>query len=396
MDFVSFSLNYWEDLWQSRHQIMGALAAKHKVLFVSPPFGLNEILRDRSEENPKSGLVHRTANLHTLVFPRYLPETYRFQAVQNLVNDLRERRVRRAMKALELRDTVLFIWHPQFAGLIGRFGEKLTCYYVDDDFSGYAGESEEQREALLRSEDDLLRRADVVFANGPVLLRAKNRYGNAINVPMTADFGLFSRSRLAETKVPPDLASVPHPRIGFIGNVNDKVDLGLTIQLAKEFPSCSFVFVGPINVRNADHLAEVDLAKQLANIFFLGSKTRESLPNYIKGLDVCTLCYRKEGWARSIYPLKLHEYLASGKPIIGTGLESIREFSDVVRIADTPEEWREALRLSLAETNVKLVEKRVQIAYENRLETRIAIIETVLEDSLRKKASRWQNSHTTS
>jgi glycosyltransferase involved in cell wall biosynthesis len=389
MDLVSFSLNYWEDLWQSRHQIMGTLAAKHKVLFVSPPFSFRDVLRRRSpNETSRSGLVHRVANLHTLVFPRYLAETYRYPRVQKLIDNLREREVRRTMKKLQFRETVLFIWHPQFAGLVGKLGEALACYYVDDDFAGYAGESEEQREAISRREDDLLRRVDVVFANGPVLFREKNRYGNAINVPMTADFGLFSRSRLAETQVPPDLESLPHPRVGFIGNVNDKVDIGLIVQMAKGFPNWSFVFVGPINVREAGHLVEAKVAKQMPNIFFLGSKPRESLPNYIKGLDVCTLCYRKEGWARSIYPLKMHEYLASGKPIVGTGLESIREFSGVIRIADTPEEWQEALQLAMRDKDQALAERRIQVAYENRLETRIKIIEAALEDGLREKASR--------
>ncbi len=36
MDYISFSLNYWDDLWQSRHQVMSLLAKEHKVLFVSP------------------------------------------------------------------------------------------------------------------------------------------------------------------------------------------------------------------------------------------------------------------------------------------------------------------------------------------------------------------------
>lgn len=389
MDFVSFSLNYWEDLWQSRHQIMGALARKHKVLFVSPPYNLSEVLKLRKASGiPQTGLKFRAANLHTLVFPKYLARSYRFPRIEHLINNFRERKVRRVMGKLQFQDTVLFIWHPQFAGLVGRLGEALICYYVDDDFSGYVGESEERRKALFRAEDELLRRADVVFANGPALLRQKNRYGNAINVPMTADFELFSRSRLGETQVPRELEAIPHPRIGFAGNVNDKVDLALTIRLAKECPHWSFVFVGPLNVREAHHLTEVELAKQLPNIFFLGSKAREMLPAYIKGFDVCTMCYRNEGWARSIYPLKLHEYLASGKPVIGTGLESIREFSDVVRIADTPDKWREELRLALADKDQAVVERRVQVAYENRLETRIAIIETVLEEKLRERMSK--------
>jgi glycosyltransferase involved in cell wall biosynthesis len=385
MDFVSFSLNYWEDLWQSRHQITLALAQKHKVLFVSPPFSLGEVLADyRKGELPKSGLQHRQANLHSLVFSRFLCETYRFPRIAKLTKYLRETQVRRLMKRFDFKDTVLLIWHPRFADVAGMVGEALTCYYVDDDFAGYAG-SEQQAEELLAVEDKLLRRADLVFANGPMLLKTKNRYGNAISIPMTADFELFSRSRLPETQVPPDLEAIPHPRIGYIGNLNDKVDFGLALQVAAAHPEWSFVFVGPTNIRLPDVKKTFEALRSLQNVYVLGSKPRETLPNYIKGLDICTMLYRRVGWANSVYPLKLHEYLASGKPCIGTSLESLKDFSEVIQIADTTEEWVAAISSSLTDKDPSRAERRVQVAYENRLESRIASIEAAIEQKLQEK-----------
>jgi glycosyltransferase involved in cell wall biosynthesis len=389
MDFVSFSLNYWEDLWQSRHQIMLALAQKHKVLFVSPAFSLAEVLAHHKESSlPKSGLVHRQANLYTLVFSKFLFQTYRFPRVEKLMNHLRQRKVRRVMKKLGFQDTVLFIWHPQYAELLGTVGEALACYYVDDEFSAYAGDSERRVQEILQQEDQLLRRVDLVFANGTVLLNAKNRYGNTISVPMTADFNLFSRSRLPETLVPQDLEAIPHPRIGYIGNLNDKVDFALLLQLATARPNWSFVLVGPTNIRGADVRSDFEALQRLPNVFLLGSKPRESLPNYIKGFDVCTMCYRQQGWANSVYPLKLHEYLASGKPCIGSGLASLREFPEVVQIAETPQDWLEAIQFAIADNDPARAERRVQVAYENRLETRIETIERAIEQKLQEKRSR--------
>jgi glycosyltransferase involved in cell wall biosynthesis len=386
MDFVSFSLNYWEDLWQSRHQIMLALAQKHKVIFVSPPFSLSEVLaRPRQGSLPKSGLVHRQAKLYTLVFSRFLFRSYRYPKIEKLISYLRRRRVQRVMKKFDFQDTVLFIWHPQFAELAGTLGEALTCYYVDDEFSAYAGDSEQRVKEILQQEDSLLRRADLVFANGTVLLNSKNRYGNVINVPMTADFELFSKSRLPETPVPQELETIPHPRIGYIGNLNDKVDFALLVQLATERPDWSYILVGPTNIRGAGIRSDFEALERLPNVFVLGSKPRESLPSYIKGFDVCTMCYRQHGWANSVYPLKLHEYLASGKPCIGSGLASLREFSEVVQIAETPQEWIEAIQLAIVDKDPKHAERRVQVAYENRLETRIDMIEKAIERKLEEK-----------
>jgi glycosyltransferase involved in cell wall biosynthesis len=389
MDFISFSLNYWEDLWQSRHQIMLELSTNHKVLFVSPPFSLDQVLADFwKNQLPKTGLIYRQRNLYTLVFPKWLCETYRFPRLTRFVASVRRRMVMRTTKKLGFRDTVLFIWHPRYADLTGTFGESVCCYYADDEFANYAGQQEHERQAVIRQEDELLKRADVVFANGPALLEVKNRYGNALSVPMTADFELFSRSRLAETPVPRDLEAIPHPRITYIGNINDKVDFDLLLQLSEARPKWSFVLVGPTNVRGASAKEQLSELRSRPNIFMLGGKPREELPSYIKGSDVCTMAYRNDGWAYYVYPLKLHEYLASGKPVVGAGLRSLKDFAAVVRIAESTEEWLRCLEDSLNENDPALVAKRIEVAYENRLERRIESIEQALQARLEARKGR--------
>ena len=386
MDFISYSLNYWDDLWQSRHQVMSLLAKEHKVLFVSPPFSRSQVFNAEERKRlPASGVIHRQDNLYTLVFPKYLFEIYRYPLLGRILEYLRERHVRRIIKKLGFRDVVLFVWHPHFAELVGGFGEAVSCYYADDEFASFAGLSEHARNQVLEQEDALLSHVDIVFVSGPALMDKKNHYGNAINVPMGADFEMFSRSRAAETPVPADLEAVPHPRIGHIGNLNDKIDFRLVLEMSEARPDWSFVLVGPVNVRSAGFREDVELLRKRPNVYLLGSKPRKMLPNYIKGLDVCMMCYRTDGWARYIYPLKLHEYLASGKPAIGPPLMSLRDFTEVVRIADTPEKWVECIEQALNDHDAGLAERRIQVAYENRLEKRIETIEEALERKLREK-----------
>ncbi len=386
MDYISFSLNYWDDLWQSRHQVMSLLAKEHKVLFVSPPFSRSQVFNAEERKRlPASGVVHRRDNLYTLVFPKYLFEIYKYPWLGKILVYLRERHVRRIMKKLGFRDVVLFVWHPHFADVVGGFGEAVSCYYADDEFASFAGLSEHARNQVLQQEDALLSHVDIVFVSGPALMDKKNHYGNAINVPMGADFELFSRSRAPETPVPADLEAVPHPRIGHIGNLNDKIDFRLVLEMSEARPNWSFVMVGPVNVRSAGFREDVELLRKRPNVYMLGSKARELLPNYIKGLDVCMMCYRTDGWARYIYPLKLHEYLASGKPVIGPPLMSLREFRGVVRIAETQEQWIDGIEAALNDHDAALAQKRIQVAYENRLEKRIETIEEALERKLREK-----------
>ena len=386
MDFISFSLNYWDDLWQSRHQVMEAIARNHKVLFVAPPFTREQVIANlKTKRLPKSGLVQRRPNLYSLVFPKWLVHFYRYPRLEKITAYLRDAQVRRAVRRLGFQDTVLFIWHPDFYDKLGAFGETASCYYVDDDFAGYSGQTKQEIQWIREREEVLLRQSDLVFANGSALLEAKNHYGNATNVPMCADFDLYSKSRLAETVVPPDLEAVPHPRIGYIGNINEKVDFGVFLRLATERPDWSIVIVGPITVQLAEYRAQLNRLQALPNVFLLGSKPRDVLPNYIKGFDVCMMCYRLEGWALYVYPLKLHEYLCSGKPIVGTPLPSIREFSDIVRFANTPEEWLKSVEDALKDTDPALAAKRVKAAYENRLDERVRVIEESVERKIKEK-----------
>lgn len=389
MDFLSFSLNYWDDLWQSRHQIASALAREDRVLFVSPPFSLGHVLENFEKKNlPKSGLQQRSANLHTLVFPKWLFEVESHPSVNSLLASLRNRYIRRIIRKLSFRETILLIWNPRFVDLVGAFDEALSCYYVDDEFAAYAGLTEADIKLIRFQEDKLLSKADLVFANGRALLEEKNQHGNAINVPMTADFELFCKSRLPETVVSADLEAIPHPRIGYVGNVNDKVDFHLLAQIARARPSWSIVLVGPVGVRAGESRAEFEQLVSLPNAYSLGLKPREMLPSYIKGLDVCLMCYHTNQWARYIYPLKLHEYFASGKPVVGSAIASLLEFKDYCRIAQGPEEWIRSIEESLNENDPALREKRIQVAYENRLEERIRVIRTAIKKKLEEKKKR--------
>src|SRR5258708_20828321 len=116
MDFLSFSMNSWEDLWQSRHQVMSRLARDHKFLFVSPPFYVHDVLsRSRRATLPKSGLLQRENNLHTLVPPKWLFENHRFDALNRFSAYLRELQVHRILRNLGFHDFVFFLCNPRYS-----------------------------------------------------------------------------------------------------------------------------------------------------------------------------------------------------------------------------------------------------------------------------------------
>ena len=133
---------------------------------------------------------------------------------------------------------------------------------------------------------------------------------------------------------PEDLRPIPHPRIGYVGRIKHQLDWDLLITLAQRHPEWSFVLIGP-----QDGLGQstslIETLSHMPNVYFLGHKPVTALPAYTQHLDVCLLCYKVDDYTKFIFPLKLHEYLASGKPVVGSPIRSLQNFTHVITLART-------------------------------------------------------------
>ncbi|HEX2115732.1 MAG TPA: glycosyltransferase, partial [Alphaproteobacteria bacterium] len=173
------------------------------------------------------------------------------------------------------------------------------------------------------------------------------------------------------------------PRIGYVGRINRKVDFATIAAVARAKPDWHWVLVGPVQTTGMGapdqdpQIAESYRAsRQLSNVHFLGSKTHTDLPAYVGHMDVNTLCYRPdEGWWRFGSPLKLHEYLATGRPVVGTGLPDLMAFAGVIAVARSTEEWQRALEGALADRSPQAVDVRRDVASANSWDKRVDELE---------------------
>jgi len=140
----------------------------------------------------------------------------------------------------------------------------------------------------------------------------------------------------------------------------------LLLELTAAHPDWSFVFVGE---RKGSHNIEelLDQMAQRPNVHFLGGKPTEGLGAYPQHLDVCIMPYRLDDYTKYIYPLKLHEYLAGGRPVVSTPICSVIAFSDVLATASSPEDWSKAIQnaLSESENTPEKVAQRQKIAQQH-------------------------------
>lgn len=156
------------------------------------------------------------------------------------------------------------------------------------------------------------------------------------------DFAAFSAVR----PEPADLAVVPHPRIGYTGFLKNQLDWPLLGSLADRHPDFHFVYVGGRTTQTEVH-SFLEAMSQRSNVHFLGEKTVDLLAEYPQHFDVCIMPYRRMDYTDSIYPLKLHEYLATGRPVVSSPIRTVQDFDDVIRIAGSVDQWSEQLLAAL-------------------------------------------------
>jgi glycosyltransferase involved in cell wall biosynthesis len=333
----------WSGIVMPRHQVVRRLAQYFPVVWMEParnwreflkPFGPRFLAPDRWSEPSPSMEVLNTGWLH----PNFhRPGRLSIASLRSRLSSARQRLIARGANRI-----ALYIWRDEFINALDLVEHDFSCYHVDDEYSFSDKEKPNSARELT-----LMRRVDRVIVHSPALFAKKGHINpNSVLIPNGVDFGLFSSPR----GEPPDIATIPHPRIGYAGVIKKQLDFALLVRLAEARPHCSFVLVGPIlNVEGKEKL--VARLRKLPNVYFLGGKPATELPAYIQHFDVCLMCYELNDYTRYIYPLKLHEYLACGRPTISSSIETVRGFEDVVSIARNDEEWLRAIDAGISDPN---------------------------------------------
>jgi glycosyltransferase involved in cell wall biosynthesis len=337
---VAFVPEKWGGPWLSRHQVLTRLSRYFHVVWAEPAKGWRELLpgsqnpvspSNGSETFPEGFLLYQPG--------KWLPWFSRPAWLDSWTAAERGRRAAELLRQRGCKTIIFYLWRPYFDRVLESGSYDLSCYHIVDEYSFSPTEL-----PLTDREIQLIKRVDQVFIHSPALLERKGHFNpHTLFVPNGVDYQAFASHK----EEPADLRTISHPRIGYIGVVKAQLDLRLLLGLATRHVEWSLVFVGPHNSLGMDALLVEELSK-LPNVHFLGHKPIESACAYPQHMDVCLLPYKTNDYTKYIYPLKLHEYLAGGKPIVGTPIRSLLDFSHVIKLANTPEEWSRAISESLA------------------------------------------------
>ncbi len=328
-----FSHLRWNFVFQRPQHLMTRFARDYRVLYWEEP--VEEPARREAElercEDPATGVV---------------------VAVPKLPSGLDAAATERALRLLleacpEAAGSGVVRWYYTPMMLPFSRGLAAACIVYDcmDELSHFKFAPPE----LVPLERELLKIADVVFTGGHSLWEAKRgAHGNIHPFPSSVDKDHFAAARAA-LPAPADQATIPAPRLGFYGVVDERLDLELLTATADAHPEWSLVVVGPV--------VKIDPATlpRRANIHFLGGKSYDELPAYLAGWDVALMPFAINEATRFISPTKTPEYLAAGRPVVSTAIRDVaRTWGDKrgVTVANDTEDFiagcEDALRLAAA------------------------------------------------
>lgn len=369
------------------------LSKQNRVLYVNPPLdrstfikgGSGEQLKNRVEviKGRKSGLEKVMPNLWNLT-PSHVAESINWIAQPSVfgwLNRMNNRRlardIQKAMQELQFSDIILFNDQSMIRcfHLKEMLNPDLFVYYIRDNLStiGYF------KRHALDMEHTLIGQADVVATNSEFLAEYARKYNpDSKFVGQGCDFSLYDNPE--KIRVADEMLPFARPVIGYTGFLTSvRLDIELLEYVASQNRDWQLVLVGP-----EDDAFKSSGLHSMANVHFLGNKSPDSLPGYIKSFDVTINPQLINEVTMGNYPRKIDEYLAMGKPVVATYTPFMEYFKEYTYLAKTKEEFSAQIARALKEDNQEAAKARRSYAYSHTWEANVNAISELIEQKLKQ------------
>ena len=309
---IVFSHLRWDFVYQRPQQLLSRLAATRPVVYV---------------EEPVPGASHDHLETYapcdgvTVLRPHVTTHGHGFHdahlgATQDMLQHWLVRQ--------SIDEYLLWFYTPMALPLARGLAPGGMVYDCMDELAAFDFAPPE----LIARENALFGAVDLVFTGGRSLYESKrSRHENVHCFPSSVDHAHFGQGGLADH---PDQAALAHPRLGYYGVIDERIDLGLVAALADAHADWQIVMVGPLA-----KIAPESLPRR-NNLHWMGQRRYDELPAFLAGWDVCLMPFALNASTRFISPTKTLEYLAAGKPAVSTPIRDVAlQYAGIVPIADT-------------------------------------------------------------
>lgn len=329
MELVCFSHLRWDFVFQRPQHLLTRLADHFRIYYIEEPIF--------NQEYDHYGEVILN-NIH--IIKPHLKGSHD----DDNVADRQKLVIKNLFFKQKINEYILWYYTPMALAMTEGLNPVITVYDCMDELSAFKF----AHPALKQMEKELLNKADVVFCGGNNLYNAKkHQHSNIHAFPSSIDKKHFGSARHIKQD-PADQITIPSPRFGFYGVIDERFDIELIRQVAEKKPEWQFVLIGPV--------VKIDPATlpRNANIHYLGSKKYNDLPSYLSGWDISLVSFALNESTQYISPTKTPEYLAGGKPVISTPIKDVVDSygkTGLVHIVNGANEFIEIASKELALTD---------------------------------------------
>ena len=263
---------------------------------------------------------------------------------------------------------IVYFTLPEHVNIVNEYNPSLVIFDSIDEPS-------EEFSSWHTYYHTALKRADIVLATSEKLYRTALTFNSETHlVPNGCDFHFFNQASKKNLRIPEDIRSIKKPIIGFIGAVATWVDFGLIDRLARTFPNCSIVMIGP-------YLGTKKLPAH-PNLHWLGGKPYQQLIAYAQLFDVGIIPFRTSSMTEAVNPIKMWEYMATGMPVVTTAIPEARKYSHLLLYSENEEQFMENIKNALYNDTVQKREQRMALAMQNSWTRRAEQIKGIIERKL--------------
>lgn len=393
-DFIFTGLQPWDlSMGSNARDIALEVSKNNRVLYVNSPLSklssdlksdnIDVLQRQKVLRKEASPLRSINENLWLLDFPftllpvNSLPDGAIFDFVNHLNNKRLFNYINKTLTELNFKDTIHFCDNDIYRSFYAKnlINAKMSIYYRRDNLLGI----EFWKRHALRLEPLLIAKSDLAVCNSAELANFAKRYNKkSFDIGQGVDLSAY---KISNENKPSDISQIPHPIIGYMGHITSlRLDADLIYNLAKDNPACSFVLVGRIDEVFAKHPMN-----DLKNVYFLGSKSPDTVPAYINAFDICINPQALNEITIGNYPRKIDEYLSLGKPTIATKTDTMMMFEPYVYLCKTKSEYQDAINQILSGSTKQPIEALVAYANNHTWENSVGSLYNIINQYEKKR-----------
>lgn len=389
------ALPRWDGLYSSTaFSLARELSKKNRVFYIDNPFTIKDVavgfraprVRKRMKallfgDELCTNLGDATHNLVAVTPPvtlpiNFLPEGNMYEWFSRVNDKIFFSAVKKIIDRFLIRD---FIFINVFNPFYGRhfpkfFKPRLFIYYSVDNI----GHSLYVQKHGPRLENAIIKKANLALTTSKDLLNtAIKKTDRAYYLPNAADVSLFTRKPGGRGPVPEEFKSIKTPIIIFTGHIDVRVDDGLLVSILENHPDKTLVMLGPHSLSREKY----DKLAAYPNMLFLGRRDLAELPAYLYHAHCAIIPFKCDELTKSIYPLKVNEYLAAGLPVVSTPFsEDIEGFRDVIHISDSNIDFCYKISEAIDSDKEQTRKAREKVASGNNWENRASRFWEIVND----------------